>query len=67
MKDTLLKAEDGSYHDIVVFSVADDHAPAIVIGGVMPWQTSYVLSPAAARALAAELLSRAAEFEVVQP
>lgn len=61
--ERVFQAENSSYHDITVYRVADDHAPAIVMGGVHPWQDSYVISAATARVLAAHLVTRAVEIE----
>lgn len=61
--ERVFQAENSSYHDITVYRVADDHAPAIVIGGVHPWQDSYVISAATARLLAAHLVPLSDEIE----
>lgn len=61
--ERVFKADNDSYHDVVVYPVADDHAPAIVLGGVKLWQDSYVISAATARQLAAHLVTLANEIE----
>lgn len=61
--ERVFEAESDNYYTLRILSVADDHAPAIVISGVHLWQDSYVISPATARALGADLIRRADEFE----
>lgn len=61
--ERVFQAENSSYHDILVYRVADDHAPAIVMGGVHLWQDSYVISAATARVLASHLVTLADEIE----
>lgn len=61
--ERVFEAESDSYYTLRILSVADDHAPAIVISGAADYQDSYVISPATARALGADLIRRADEFE----
>lgn len=65
MNEALFQAEDGSYHTVRVFSVTDEYSPAIVITGASDDEDSYVISPATARKLAADLIQRADRFEGV--
>lgn len=65
--ERVFEAENNNYHPLRILSVADDHAPAIVISGAQEYQDSYVISPATARALGADLIKRADEFEGVKP